>query len=395
LSDAESEQQEKSWIDMWRCQWPEEKAIDPHDPESFGFAYVGEITGSHGIQGDVRVRVDDFLMEQGFDPAEHLSRRNYSNWTEKKKRVHLKAPHRRFPRPFNIITGKKVQSRVYALRLNGIESIDEAMSMRGYKIYTLSPPPGVIGDAPNNGDFSGVDLYDADTTTFHTHDALELIGAKCLMIQGEATEEELGEFASAPTPESAEAVLNNAGLDAVHFGALTAVVPDYKISRRHRSRKAAHDLLDITLVPEINAGKGKYLYEPDPNSTLGRYLGNGGLPSEYEQVCYVPFVPDMIARVDADRSGTTVYFTLPKGHIEATSFTCRKRIVNEQGLLAIPRGATARALLPPAGKSHALRRRNKSRPLHGTAPAPPPDMPMPAGTPFPDPKPGVPRPPVF
>ena len=28
-------------------------------------------------------------------------------------------------------------------------------------------------------------------------------------------------------------------------------VPDYKIARRQRGRKAAHDLLDITLVNEV------------------------------------------------------------------------------------------------------------------------------------------------
>ena len=64
-------------------------ALDPHDPESFGFAFVGEVTGAHGarpghyfayfayfairlissclqgVHGDVRVRADDFLCDQG------------------------------------------------------------------------------------------------------------------------------------------------------------------------------------------------------------------------------------------------------------------------------------------------------------------------------------------
>ena len=47
----------------------------------------------------------------------------------------------------------------------------------------------------------------------------------------------------------------------------------------------------------------------------------------------------------------------------------------------LPRDFTeVKALLPPEGKSHALRRRDgKRRPLHGTAPAAPEDMPQPAG----------------
>merc|ERR550525_860360 len=110
---------------------------------------------------------------------------------------------------------------------------------------------------------------------------------------------------------------------------------------------AAHSLLDITMYSEIKGGEGKYLYEPDPESPLAKCFGfnpwlkklkavKGINPGEalynpdpnspigrrvaipqaasYERVVYVPFVPDMIARVDADHSGSTIYFTLPPGH---------------------------------------------------------------------------------
>ena len=33
---------------MWRATWPEGHTLDPHDPESFGFAFVGTVTGAHG-----------------------------------------------------------------------------------------------------------------------------------------------------------------------------------------------------------------------------------------------------------------------------------------------------------------------------------------------------------
>lgn len=36
-----------------------------------------------------------------------------------------------------------------------------------------------------------------------------------------------------------------------HCAMATCQVPDYKIARRHRGRKAAHDLLDITLVDDV------------------------------------------------------------------------------------------------------------------------------------------------
>ena len=55
----------REWLDMWRASWPEGHTLDPHDPESFGFAFVGTVTGAHGVNGDVRVRADDFLCDQG------------------------------------------------------------------------------------------------------------------------------------------------------------------------------------------------------------------------------------------------------------------------------------------------------------------------------------------
>eukprot|EP00971_Amphidinium_carterae_P309785 6156137-Amphidinium_carterae.1 len=43
----------------------------------------------------------------------------------------------------------------------------------------------------------------------------------------------------------AQDVLDRYEIKAVSFGAVSAVVPDYKIARRHDARKAAHDLLEI------------------------------------------------------------------------------------------------------------------------------------------------------
>lgn len=382
--DLADQQQDKEWLNMWRACWPAQESIDPHDPESFGFGLVGEITGAHGVWGDVRIRADDMLCDQGYEPEKALQRRNFSNWTEPSKRIHIKAPHRRFPRPFRIITGRRVQRRVFACRLAGIDSVEDAMSMRGHKVYILEPPPGV-DPAKDSKDAPPVDYYDADTTHFALHDALELIGAKCVMLNGKLSDEAAVDFAMADTPDAAKGVLEWHNIPSTEFGEMTGVVPDFTVAPRFRAKMAAHSLLDITLKEEINGGEGKYLYEEDPDSPLGKFLNKPAPPAGYERVTYVPFVPDMIARVDADRMAKTVYFTLPDGHLEATAFTCRKRIINEQGLLAIPRAPMVKALLAPPGRSHAIRRRDgKSRPLHGTAPAAPPDMLHPAGMAHPE-----------
>jgi len=395
FDDDEAARQDKTWLDMWRAAWPNQDAVDPHDPESFGFAYIGEITGAHGLHGEVRVRADDFVCNSGYDPKEHLARRNFSRWSEASKRIHIKAPHRRFPRPFRILTGRRVHRRVYACSLVGIETPEEAMKMAGYKVYALEPPPAAR-DQEDEGEFSGYKLYDAETTKFATHDALELVGCKCFMVMGEPDDQALAEFAGAATPEEAKQILAEAGGEAKPFGKLTAVVPDFKISRRFRAQKAAHDLLDITLFDDVSGGEGRWLYEPDPDSPEAKILGIEPPDADQERVVYVPFVPDMIARVEADvTGGLNVYFTLPPGHIEATSFTCRKRLIDEKGMLAIPRGARVKGLLPAGGKSIAVRRRDGKRlPLAGTAPAPPEDMIYTsAGETFPETPPGVPKPP--
>ncbi|CAE8676790.1 unnamed protein product, partial [Polarella glacialis] len=41
-------EQDRQWLEQWRAAWPEGEALDPHDPESFGFGFVGEVTGAHG-----------------------------------------------------------------------------------------------------------------------------------------------------------------------------------------------------------------------------------------------------------------------------------------------------------------------------------------------------------
>mmetsp|Transcript_74557 Transcript_74557/g.210236 ORF Transcript_74557/g.210236 Transcript_74557/m.210236 type:complete len:831 (-) Transcript_74557:50-2542(-) len=388
--------QDKEWMDMWRATWPSMEAVDPHDPESFGFAFVGEVTGCHGLHGDVRVRADEDLCAQGWDPAAAFKRRAFTNWTEDSKRIHIKAPHRRFPRPYRILQGKPINSRVYSLRLEGVETIEDAMALKGYKLYMLEPPPGVDQERIlNDPDFSGYGLYDETTTTFHTRDALEMVGAKCHMVVGDASDQVLVDFACAETKEQAKQILEASGCATLAFGDLSAVVPDYKIVKKKASaRKAAADLLDITLLPDVRGGEGKWLYEADPESKFGKYMNLSTPKLGFERVVYVPFVPDMIARVEADVNGQKhIYFTLPQGHLEATSFTCRKRITNEQGLLVLPRSSDAKALLPPPGKSHALRRRDgKVLPLHGTAPAPPADMLSPPGRHFEDLAPGVPVP---
>mmetsp|Transcript_48172 Transcript_48172/g.112699 ORF Transcript_48172/g.112699 Transcript_48172/m.112699 type:complete len:630 (+) Transcript_48172:93-1982(+) len=390
--EEEESEDEPAWIDVWRQAWPDEQAIDPHDPESFGFSYIGEITGAHGIHGEVRIRVDDDLVEMGMEPEQYLSVRNFSNWTEKPKRVHLKQPHRRFPRPFRIISGKRVQRRVFAVQLKGVTTVQEAMELRGTQIFVLETPEELQEKASDSADAARVDLYDSLTTSFSTRDALELVDAQCYQLVGNCSDDALAEFAFAENPEEAQDVLDRYEIKAVSFGAVSAVVPDYKIARRHDARKAAHDLLDITLKPEISAGEGNYLYDPDPNSVFGKYFNVPTTPEHWERVLYVPFVPDMLARIDADMSGKkSVYFTLPQGHVEKCSFTCRKRVVNEKGLLAIPRMSNVKALLPPAGKSVAVRRQQRAR--NGTSPTPS-GAPASPGMPFPEPRPGVPRPPV-
>ncbi|CAE7757793.1 unnamed protein product [Symbiodinium pilosum] len=286
------QERDRKWLEMWRSTWPEGHALDPHDPESFGFAFVGEVTGAHGVHGDVRVRADDFLCDQGYDPAAHLARRNFSNFTEDSKRVHLKPPHRRFPRPFRILTGKRVQRRVFALRLHGVESPEEVEAENR----------GTDGHA-----WTSMTLEQPLFTP--AGDALGLIGSRCVAVMGQVTAEVLGEFAAADTPEKAHE--GSFQETVVVFKPLRIdQVPDYKIARRHRGRKAAHDLLDISLLgDEVESRSGqnsKFLYEPDPvrNSATVRIADRQAESSvaAADEVLYVPFVPEMIARVEADKT---------------------------------------------------------------------------------------------
>ena len=54
--------------------YPDEALIDPYDPSTFGFVFVGTVLGAHGLSGELKVRaVSDFAQERrdtlGRDPT--------------------------------------------------------------------------------------------------------------------------------------------------------------------------------------------------------------------------------------------------------------------------------------------------------------------------------------
>merc|ERR1719428_1159097 len=288
-------------------------------------------------------------------------------------------PHRRFPRPYRILRGMRVTREVYALRLRDINSREDAERMRGCKVYILDPPKdGSKTPMARDSEEAEEDPLDADYTVWSFRDAMKLVGSRCFQLEG-VSDQTLADFAAAETQDEADKILAEAGHTAAPFGKISAVAPDTAFSRRTNfwtksNRKTAHDMLDITLDSGDAITEDHYLHDKKPSGQAVSSWTRSG--EGFDHVVYVPFVPQMIARVHADTSGrTSVYFTMPKGHVQTCSYVVPKRTYNEWGELMLQRPAPVRAVLPPVRQPLDARRRRqlkleRQRSLNGTAPAP-------------------------
>eukprot|EP00667_Euglena_gracilis_P009639 EG_transcript_9808 len=99
--------------------------IDPYDPSSFGFVEVGRIERPHGVNGEVKVRaVTDFGVQRLCTPG----------------LTNVKAPNRRFPRPRMLVRGRKQDKDIYIIKLEGVDTMEEAERLRGHTLFASQIP---------------------------------------------------------------------------------------------------------------------------------------------------------------------------------------------------------------------------------------------------------------
>jgi 16S rRNA processing protein RimM len=106
-----------------RKSFPDNARIDPYDPTTFGFVYLGAVLGAHGLNGELKVRV---LSDFG---AERLG---------KGAKLHLKEPRRRFPKEHKVSGGRPAggaASDTWLVKLQGVRSREEAAKLQGNTLF--------------------------------------------------------------------------------------------------------------------------------------------------------------------------------------------------------------------------------------------------------------------
>jgi len=104
--------------------FPDNAKIDPYDPTTFGFTYLGAVLGAHGLGGELKVRVlSDFGVER----------------FRKGAKLHLKDPQRRFPKEYKVIGGRSAGSGpsndAWLVKLSGVRTREEAAKLQGSTLF--------------------------------------------------------------------------------------------------------------------------------------------------------------------------------------------------------------------------------------------------------------------
>jgi len=104
-----------------RFEYPDAALIDPYDPSTFGFTYLGAIVGVHGLMGEVKVKVEsDFALER----------------LTSGHPVSVKAPHRRFPKPTQVVEARSLEKdETWLVRLRGVATREKAKALQGHRIF--------------------------------------------------------------------------------------------------------------------------------------------------------------------------------------------------------------------------------------------------------------------
>ena len=101
-------------------EFPNNKDIDPYDPQSFGFVEIGSILGPHGVHGWVKVAgCTDF--------PERLTRAGIP--------LHMKPVRKRAPRKVTLAAGKFLGDDQFLIQLQGYYDRTASQTLKGSTLY--------------------------------------------------------------------------------------------------------------------------------------------------------------------------------------------------------------------------------------------------------------------
>lgn len=121
---------------------------DPWTPDKLGFTLVGVIVGSHGVHGEVKVRAATDFGRQRLGTGSVGARR------------YLLLPGRKYPRPVQILGGRKAsQEDTWILQFDCVHTKEAVADFRGAGIYVKADDrPRTSGDEYTVGEVVGMSV---------------------------------------------------------------------------------------------------------------------------------------------------------------------------------------------------------------------------------------------
>lgn len=99
--------------------FPDNKAIDPYDPTTYGYTELGTILGPHGVHGLLKIAAVTDFPERLCKPGIR----------------HLKAQNRRSPREIRLLEGRHRLKNEYLVKFEGVSDRNEAVKLRGSVLF--------------------------------------------------------------------------------------------------------------------------------------------------------------------------------------------------------------------------------------------------------------------
>lgn len=120
-------------------------SIIPSDPFTFGYTKIGDITGAHGVKGELKIRFETDFADVRVEPESIL---------------YVKKPNRLSPRPIRVLSGRRQIDNVFLVRLENVKSRIGAAAFKNYEVFAKeNDRPNLASDEYLIRDLVGLKCY--------------------------------------------------------------------------------------------------------------------------------------------------------------------------------------------------------------------------------------------
>lgn len=301
--------------------FPDAADIDPYDPTTFGFTYLGKVVGVHGLKGEVKVEIE----------SDFATSRLYVAGSKSVKTVHTKPPNRRFPKSTVIRSGRPLEDGMYLIRFHKCNTREAARRYLAFQIYTREDdrPEALEDDEYLVGDLVGLralrafpshgsqraDVTDTDATPG------EFLGT----IIGVVTSDELTgvpglthdllELQLPPIKHDFSRARDNEGASASESESMVAMAGG-DFEELEGEDLMMEELEELEELERLDMEEGSGLaFTPTaeaPDDALAFDFNH--LTAPQVRTCLIPFVPQIVPEVDLGRE--IVYIDPPPGLLD-------------------------------------------------------------------------------